>query len=383
MTIKEFAYSAQQHLHISTGFSFKRAHIYELLAASFGFNSYAALSAKVVFTVRRQVAKYSSKHNSAIRQRCVELGYLPATADVASSELPAFVAERQIDVVRLPDLVAGLRGESSLLEGDEGDQLDDDREEMLVRTWSDTHDEEFSPMLMDGLETAASKGIELAHYALALIHAPDEYDHNKEVGSSYWYSQAQQGRVLTGVNKEWADAYAQQLAEAEKYARHLKEAARLGNKHALLDLAERFGDPSFFEKTHGSIADDPVKVAKIAERLGRKEDVRRWLAIAAEAGDTDSMRRLIEEFDQEDIQLCWTWVYFARLVDTDLTQDECYAIHEDGSPYDDDVGGPAYVDSRDGVKLAPLSAEQDATARLAALDLFEKIQRTGEVRQLP
>jgi hypothetical protein len=43
MTIKELAYSAQQHLQASTGSSLKRAHIYELLAASFGFKSYAAL----------------------------------------------------------------------------------------------------------------------------------------------------------------------------------------------------------------------------------------------------------------------------------------------------------------------------------------------------
>jgi len=56
-----------------------------------------------------------------------------------------------------------------------------------------------------------------------------------------------------------------------------------------------------------------------------------------------------------------------------------YAINEDGSDYDDDVGGPAYVAARDGIDLEALSAEQDATARLAAQDLFKRIQRTGEV----
>jgi hypothetical protein len=62
-------------------------------------------------------------------------------------------------------------------------------------------------------------------------------------GSSYWHSQAQQGRVLTGVEKEWAEAHAARLTQADKYASHLREAGRLGNQHALLDLAERFGDP--------------------------------------------------------------------------------------------------------------------------------------------
>lgn len=382
MTIKELAYSAQQHLHTRTGSSFKRAHIYELLAALFGFNSYAALSAEAVFTRRRQFSKYSSKHNSAIKQRCVELGYQPATADVASSELTSFVAERQIEVVRLSDLVAELRGESSFLEGDEGDQLDDGLEEMFARTWPDPRDEEFSPILMDGLEAAASKGFELAHYALALIHAPNEYDGHQEVGSSYWYSQAQQGRVLTGVEKEWAEAHEARLTQAEKYTRHLREAGRLGNQHALLDLAESFDDPSFFEQPRRDVDADPAAVAAIAERMGRAADAKHWLTVAAESGDTDAILQLIEEHDKGDLLRCWTWVYLSKLIGTDLTEDAHYAINEDGSKYDDDVGGPVYVAGRDSIVLEPLSAEQDATARLAALDMFEKIQRTGEVRQL-
>ncbi|MFV0601889.1 MAG: hypothetical protein ACK5NE_08740 [Brachymonas sp.] len=50
MTIKTLAYSAQQHLEANTGARYKRAHIYELLAAAFGFNSYASLCADAVFT---------------------------------------------------------------------------------------------------------------------------------------------------------------------------------------------------------------------------------------------------------------------------------------------------------------------------------------------
>ena len=49
MTIKTLAYSAQQHLEANTGARYKRAHIYELLAAAFGFNSYASLCADAVF----------------------------------------------------------------------------------------------------------------------------------------------------------------------------------------------------------------------------------------------------------------------------------------------------------------------------------------------
>jgi TPR repeat protein len=119
---------------------------------------------------------------------------------------------------------------------------------------------------------------------------------------------------------------------------------------------------------------NPLRVAEIAESLDRNHDVHKWLTKAAEAGDTEAMRRLIEEFDQDNLQRCWSWVYLAQLLDTDLTRDDYYAIHEDGSHYDDDVGGAMYVDGRDGVKLPKLSADQDAFAREAAKELFEKMQ---------
>lgn len=250
------------------------------------------------------------------------------------------------------------------------DDLADDQDELF-----DPADEgRFGPILLDGLEAAASKSNALAHYALALIHAPDDED-DLDAGSSYWYSQGQQGRVLTGVEKEWAEAYEARLTQAEKYARHLREAGRRGNQHALLDLAERFDDPSFFEQPRRDVGADPAAVAAIAERMGRGADAGHWLTVAAERGDTDAMLQLIEEHDQGDLLRCWTWVYLSQLVGTDLTQDAHYAINEDGSEYDDDVGGPAYVAGRDGIDLEPLSTERDATARLAAQNLFEQIQR--------
>jgi hypothetical protein len=235
--------------------------------------------------------------------------------------------------------------------------------------------DEVAAILVDSLESAASKGGALAHYALALIYAPDEGD-EPEVGSSYWYSQEQQGRVLTGVEKEWADAHAQQLKTQELYEQHLREAARLGCDDALLEMAERFDDPAFFESAQRSVTGDPAKVAEIAERLGRRNDARRWLTIAADEGDTEAMRRLIDAYCRDDPEQKWMWVYLARLLGTDLMRDEYYAINDDGTPYDDDVGGPAFVDGRDGVKLDPLDAERDAAARTAAEQRFRDFDLT-------
>ena len=111
----------------------------------------------------------------------------------------------------------------------------------------------------------------------------------------------------------------------------------------------------------------------VFELMNESNGTRNLLFLAG-SGDTDAMLQLIEEYNHADLQRCWAWVYLSRLVGTDLTQDAHYAINEDGSDYDDDVGGPAYVAGRDGLDLEPLDPAQDAAARLAAQKLFEQIE---------
>jgi hypothetical protein len=384
MTIKEFAYSAQQHLEAQSGEKFKRSHIYELLAASFGYNSFAALCTESVVFQRTEESKYRSQSNPALRQRCEELGYPSITANIVFAEFPPFIAAKHITAITFSALIAQLRRQLSLVYGypdwedaDEFADGDDEEnfEDIVGNEWplfyEESQQEHFSPDLLEGLEIAAAKGNAEAHYALALIHIPSDSD-DREPGIDYWYSQEQQGRVLTGVEKEWADEYKLIVSNEKKFEFHLREAGRLGNGQALLDLAEMFEDPSFFEKTKDEANHDPLRVAEIAERLGRTQDVYDWLTKAAEAGYIEAMRRLIEEFDQDDLQRCWTWIYLAELLDTDLTRDDYYAIHEDGSHYDDDVGGPMFAAGRDGIKLPPLTKGEDAVARQKAQILFKR-----------
>lgn len=371
MTIKELAYAAQQHIQTSTGSTFKRAHIYELLATSFGYNSYAALTAESVFTDLPPACRVSL-HGEQIQRRCLEIGYLPEAAKAVATALPAFLREREIGVIKFADLIAHWRFESAGHEwyDDEGEDTGEDALEAVPSS----SDARASTILIDGLNAAAIKGSGHAHYALALVHAPADADDAQDTGSEYWYNQALGGRVLEGIEKEWADAHAAKLCSAEKYAHHLREAARLGSQQALLDLAERFDDPAFFEQDRVDLDVDALVVAGIAERMGREEDARRWLTIAAESGNTGAMRELIDEYDSHDPIRCWTWLYLAKLQGVDLTKDEHYAINEDGSAYDDDVGGTAFVAGEDGVQLDPLEPKKDAMARKAAQALWAKMQ---------
>ncbi len=375
MTIKELAYSAQKHLQSRSGGSVKRAHVYEMLAAAFGFNSYAALTSDAVFTQRRLHAEAATLDSPAIWQRCIELGYLPDIEDVISSRLPVFVAERKIDVITLPDLAARLRSRSIFFTASSDWNEEDVQDETIGETWAGYHHGNVPPILLEGLEAAANNGSPVAHYALALIYVVEEDDHFREEGSEYWYNQEQHGRVLIGVQKEWADVYAKQLVEAEKHVYHLREAARLGYQYALLELAERFNDPAFFERNGGAVVENPIKVSELANRLGRTDDAHHWLTVAAEAGDIDAMRQLIEGYDNDDLGLCWKWLYLAQLVGTDLALSNYSLVNEDGTEYDEDVGGPGYPIGEEGVTLAALDAVQEAAARQSAHEAFKLIRR--------
>lgn len=382
MTIKSFAYSAQQHFQSRTGTAIKRTHIYEFLATSFSYNSFAALNSKAILFSGSQVQAYKP-HAPALRNRCLELGYLQTMADIVAAELPKLIEQERINVVSLDALILRLRHQLSYRGyWDWQDEEYFDEEEslahLIAEEWPPFHDDPdqnlISQDLITALNNAATQDNAGAHYAIALINAPVDSD-EQSPGWDYWYQQEQRGRVLTGVEKEWADSYAQKITNDKKYEHHLHEAGRLGHELALLDLAEYFDDPTFFQAATKSADHDPFKVAELAQRLGRPQDAHEWLTIAAKAGDAEAMRRLIEEFDRNDLALCWTWIYLSQLLDSDLTRDDLHAIHEDGSAYDDDVGGPLYVDGREGIRLPSLKAEQDVLARQRAQAFFEKIDQ--------
>lgn len=368
MTIKELAHSAQKQLQSSTTVAIKRTHVYELLSAAFGVDSWAAFGFTAVLTIPKYPPIDYQVDTTAIRKRGLELGYSSDVATMASTELAIILKSLNVCAIGITRLLDRLRG-IPLADVDRRTQaivLD-----TLGNEWYAT-ESLTSPLLMDCLEASASKGLADAHYALALLHAPDENDDDASAGDDYWYNQAQQGRSLTGVEKEWADAYAARLESDAKYEHHLREAARLGSPHALLDLAAHFEDPKFFEQDITAVDAAPSEIAEIAFSLGRDEDGKRWLTRAAESGDINAMRELIEDYDADDLQRCWTWIYLADLHGTDLTKDDHYAINEDGSRYDWDVGGNAFVAGEDGIDLPPLPEIDDKAAKRAAEALFKR-----------
>lgn len=241
--------------------------------------------------------------------------------------------------------------------------------------------------MIDGLNSAASRGSAAAHYALALIYSGS--DLSEEERSSYWYSLMEQGRDLDGVQLEWAAAYKTQLLNGERERLHLNEAARLGWTDARLDIAlenaqraehrGELGQAEHWFKEAASLGHVEAmrSLAWLAEQADDDDSARHWNHQAALHGDVDAMRDLIDEDGRGNLFQNWVWVYLAEYLGSDLRTSTLRAYHDGGlyadQEYDDDQGGPLYVAGDEGVQLESLSALDDSRARDAAQELFNRI----------
>ncbi|MDW5444851.1 hypothetical protein [Polaromonas sp. SM01] len=400
MNAKMFAHQTQARLETATGLRFKRTHIYELLAAALGENSYAALVTRGLLCplpsepLRKRYAQVDAANAES---RATALGYpsdqTAPLAEIVCSELQT----HHLGVVPLEDILNRLLfgfAELSVDEDgadDEDDDAWDDDEDVRARYDHKLNEclELKSPWVVEGLRTAAERGDGRAHLAMALLVDGDLYEDEEDAWDGvpdsrsglYWYERQQKGEALTGVEKEWANGYAdrkQQREDADaarvwrqaSAKEHLQNAAALGQHDALLFLADRYGDDRFFDLKNPIVQAAPMWIADIADRVGRYEWVPAWTTLAAEQGHIGAMRELIQNAHRNDSLKSWTWFYLAQLHGIDLTRDNYHAIHEDGSSYDDDLGGAMFADGEDGVKLPGADEKTKAQASALAQTLF-------------
>ncbi len=244
MAIKELVYATKQQLDSVTQQSFRHSHIYELFAASFGFNTRASLDATHLMAVMQRPQEPVASCLATLHRRLVELGY-QSVADTAGEALLSMIAGQRLGVISVESVIDALQ-QDRWEYSEEWFEVDEDEDEASeaepAGNPTPSLDHAKLALLIDGLNGAASRGSPAAHYSLALIYRGD--DLSEEQGSSYWYSLMEQGRDLDGVQLEWAIAYKTQLLNAEREARHLNEAARLGWDLALdkAQLAVHQGD---------------------------------------------------------------------------------------------------------------------------------------------
>lgn len=398
MNAKTLAHTIQVGLHTATGVDVKRSHVHELIAAAFGFGSHAAMLARgVLCPMPSSLVKLQQLDGSVTIRRARSLGYTPPVAD----ELGRLIlAALDLDGLRLLplDLVLSLlldeqtalygsdlvpQDDEELVNGllGEGSEDFDTRDSTDEYEWNGRDREEEadfidleSEVVLRALQPALDRQDGRAHLAIALLLEAkwEQSEFSNSGDGRYWHDREQKGSVLVGVEKEWAESYRHRSEAHQRADAHLNTAAGLEQPDALLRLAERNADPRFFALKNPQVMSDPLFVARLASGMGYRDAATQWLEKAAQAGEMVAMRELIRKAHSTDPLKCWTWFHLAKLHGKDLTRDDYRALHENGSVYDDDVGGPMEIVGEDGVVLPHADEAIQQMAEVSAREIYSR-----------
>lgn len=382
MTTKQYAFLAHAHLRAQGCTSLTRSQIHELLAAAAGFATHAGFHHQAVWCDVAWRDTDLTPDEYGVIQRCLHFGMSPDEAERSAQGLVSFLGASGYAPVRLEELIAAFASD------------EDDWEEAeepgpaVAADWVSTNllgrmQHGFDamlgefPLLLEGLEAAAARGVASAHLAIAYLVEPYaglSHEDNRRFGQEL-RRRGQWSAEPVGF-AEIAASTDRFVRVVAKHRYHLLAAARGGDRRAMLLTAESYSDPGVLD-LEPSDDMDPYEMADLADAHGRPELAYQWLTVLAEEGDVYAMRVLIEDRGETPFR-AWVWMHLSRLLGRDLSQDRHVAINEDGSEYDDDVGGPAYVGGDDGIELAPLAVEEDRRAQEEAARLFALIETSYE-----
>lgn len=371
MTMKEQAYRAHAFLQAQEITSLPRSHIHELLAASLGYASHAAFQHDATWCNTPFSSAGIKPSRELTQARCLELGLTRDESIRVTNVLTKFQVDQGYAAVRFDALVAAV------------DIFDEDPN---WQQW--VHSEIMGPgrhdvgfyferqsVLLQGLEAAAARGVVAAHFAIAklLEGEADMYPAEEERFKKHFR------RAGTWVSPfvSFSEVGADPLRAEEKYRHHLFEAARGGDLRALIETADRFSDPALLDHAPAE-AIDPMAMVHLASEHEDDTKLHFWLTAAALEGNVDAMRELILGHD-ESLERAWVWMHLSRLIGHDLSRDHYELVHENGDPYDDDVGGPGIPVGDVGIELEPLPDELGALAQAEAKRLLELMKERERI----
>lgn len=389
MPFKAVAHAAQQTLRERAGCEVKRGHVHELLAAAFGFSSWAAFTAKALLA-DGGVGGLPGVELPPVVGRALQLHYSPSAASALASVVLDFLAERQISSVQWSELTKLLAPGIPVQNG----SLDGEDVAHTVPSRRLTRDKvRRSELLVANLEHAAESGKAAANYLLASLYKCVK-------PSPYLYEESLKGRLLTVIEQRWVEEYLQLGPQFERYQSHLKAAALGGVQAAALDYAAAFDDPAFFELAERLPATvDPMRMAGAAFTLEARTF---WLRKAMNSGSRQALEALASDGDEwaetflaetgemkwlqaaadralamGDALGVWTWQYLALAHDQDLTYSTMAAYHSEGAHagefYDSDFGGSLHVAGDEGLELPAMTPEKHEIAKARAHDIFNRI----------
>lgn len=401
MTFKALARAAHQSLQARAGCDIRHSHVHELLAAAFGYRTWAALTTDALLADHGVGQAPQASAKPQIAGRALQLQYGQAEALTMAGSLGEFIADKQLGLVRWATLApllpmatrSGAPGEHEE-DGDADEDLEDwDDAPRLSENASTLPREQFlaSGLLLESLVQAATKDPHVHQVLAALFRCRKP--------NPYLYEESLKGRQLTASERGWVEQYLLLAPRYVRYEAHLKAAAEAGVRAAALEYGTVFERPEFIalaERLDGDV--DPEQMARVATSLEART---RWLRRAAEAGSRRALEDLADLGDpwaqermaprasmhwlrvaaeraliENDPVRAWIWQYVALARGEDLTISTLAARHDggsnDGEFYDSDFGGPLYVDGDEGLVLPELDRAQHGEAKATARDILRR-----------
>lgn len=358
MSAKEQAYQAHAFVRSGGVSSTRRSHIHELLAALLGYRTFAAFQHDAVWCDVPMSLVGQQLDVERLRERCMQIGLPDEEVPLVVRSLSGFLQDSGYASVRFEELIAAA-------------SFDETHQNWKEWVWNQIvrPSDGLGPVLCTELEAAADRGVINAHYAIAKLLEGD---------AEYYGDEADRLRRSIKRQGTWTAPFVSfnevninGLLLEEKYRHHLFEAARAGHVLAAMDSARFYADPALLNASPTDDV-DPLIAADLAAEYGDHEKLKYWLTVAAEQGDVGAMRELIMSRAESNEQ-AWVWIYLSKLLGGDLEQDHFVAINDDGTLWDDDVGGPAQLGGHQGIQLPKLNAEVDHQARLKAEELLRRI----------
>ncbi|SDC46196.1 hypothetical protein SAMN05444679_103130 [Variovorax sp. CF079] len=390
MTLKELAHAAHRYLQAQAGCDLRRSHVYELLAAALGYNSWAAFHSDSLLA-DAGVGAIPEGALPRIFGRARQLEYAQPAAVLMARALVEQANQWQLGAVRWRDLDLLLRPTrvGKGVEDDDDDWGTEPGPPVIATTFLTQERLLTSPLLLDSLARATAHEAR-AHHVLAALHRCAK-------PNPYLYEESRKGRVLTTSEQRWVDEYLRLEPRYRSYEQHLKAAAEGGVRAAALEYGLVFERPEFItlaERLEGDV--DAFQMARSATTPQARS---LWLRKAAEAGSWPALEQLADEGDSwaeervavradaywlrsaaqralgyDDVFRAWTWQYVALARGDDLTRSTLAARHAEGAHagqfYDSDFGGPLYVDGNEGLVLPELSRAEHKAAKAKARDIL-------------
>lgn len=395
MTLKALTHTAHQSLQTRADCDIRHSHVHELLAAAFGYRTWAALTTDALLADHGVGDAPQAYAGTQIAGRALQLQYGQTEALAMAAALAEFIADKKLGLVRWAMLspLLPLATQSTALgkdeeDGDTDEDLDDwDNAPRPTENARPLSREHFltSDLLLESLEQAASKDPH-AHQVLAALFRCSK-------PNPYLYEESLKGRQLTASERGWVEEYLLLAPRYARYEAHLKAAAEAGVRAAALEYGTAFERPEFIalaERLDGDV--DPEQMARVATS---PEARTRWLRQAAQAGSRRALEDLADLGDpwaeermaprasmywlreaaeralgENDPVRAWVWQYVALARGDDLTLSTLAARHDggsnDGEFYDSDFGGPLYVDGDEGLALPAMELDQHREAQAKA-----------------